>query len=205
MNVAVCSWNSPEFAPLAEISASGKDEYAKRHGYHFEHRVADFKDGWQRYDLIIEMFNAGYEMVLSLDADVMVMNHTLKAERLYIEGKCLHVADDIWGLNDGVLCIVGTPIAKQMLACIVGLGRHPAQANHDTQQILRAFIDNDPYRQYVHKERPAEFNAYRQSLYGRPDWFTGTYMPGAWIMQFPGLKNEERIPHMQAALSEVIR
>lgn len=205
MKVAVVSWNSPEFAPLAAISEPGKREYCNRHGYEFAHRVEPFKDGWQRYELIIEMLNAGYEMVLSLDADAMVMNHTLKVERLYVEGKCFHVADDIWGLNDGVMAVVGTPIAKQVLACAVGLGRHPAQKNHDTQQMIRAFIDNDPYKQYIYKERPAEFNAYKQSLYGRPDWFIGTYYPGAWILQFPGLPNEERIPHMKAALAEVIR
>lgn len=204
MNVAVCSWNSPEFADLAAVSAPGKQEYCDRHDYKFVHVEEPFVDGWQRYDLVAKML-PHFDMVLSLDADAMIMNHTIRADRKYIEGKFLYITDDLWGLNDGSFIIVKTHKSMQMLGALLGMGRHPGNKDKDTQQLLRWFVDFDPYKEYVYKERQTDMNSYRNDLYGRPPWFDGTFEKGDWILQFPGLENKVRLPLMKEALAQVVR
>lgn len=205
MNVAVCSWNSPEYQDLANVSQPGKEEYCARHGYTFVPVVGEFKvGGYERYDVVRDLLPQ-YDLVLMLDADALVMNHTLKAERLYREGKSIYCAADLMGVNDGAIMFARAAKSMQLISVFLACGRKPGNEMMDSQQMLRWFIEFHPYAPHVQWVEQNEMNSYRNDLYGRPDWFDGTYHKGDWILQFPGMSNADRIPHMQEALKEVIR
>lgn len=204
MRVALTTWHTEndDWPDLAAISEPGKAEYCQRHGYTFVPQVTDYH-GFRRMQLVAEVL-PHYDMVLSVDSDALIMNHTIKAERLYREGKGIVISEDMFGINDGVFAVFNTPLTKQFLSAYLGLGLNPSNG-HDSQQMFTYVAMIDLYRDIVAKVPQRELNSYRNHLYGRPDYFTGTYQEGDWICQYPGLSNPVRMPEMQKALSEVIR
>jgi hypothetical protein len=206
VKIAVCTWNTPneDWPDLAAIGNPGKKEYCRRHGYDFISRVTPYKNGFQRMELVLELMGE-YEAVMNIDADALIMNHTLKIERLFQHGKGLILTEDLFGINDGVFVAVRLPLVVQMLNAYLGLAAN--SANHqDSQQLLTYVADViGLYREAVMKVPQREMNSYRNNLYNRPEWFTGTYQPGDWICQYPGMANSVRMPHMRAALEEVIQ
>lgn len=204
MRVAVCTWNTTndDWPALAAVGNPGKQEYCDRHGYKFVPQTTEYS-GYKRMELAGQLL-AAYDMVLSVDADALIMNHTIKAERLYREGAGIVISEDLFGINDGVFAAFGTPLAKQFISVYLGLAANPANA-HDSQQLFNYCASIDLYRPIIVKVPQKELNAYRHEQYGRPSWFTGCYSPGDWICQWPGKPNSERIPLMQDALGEVIR
>ena len=199
MKIALCTWDTPDYADLAAISQPGKEEYCKRHGYHFVHCVTPLDDalGFERMDVVRNLLPM-YDMVLSVDTDAMIMNHTLKVERFPLYG--LIIAEDLLGINDGVFVASNVPLMHQFMAVYMGLRK---QGN--SQQIMTHLLNMDLYKPMALKVPQRVLNSYRNDLYGRPSWFTGNYEPGDWILQFPGISKADRIPLMQAAISEVIR
>lgn len=199
MRICVCTWDTPDYADLAAVSQPGKEEYCARHGYKFEHCVTPLDDalGFERMDVVRNLLPS-FDMVLSIDTDAMIMNHTIKAEWLHSRG--LVISEDLLGVNDGVFAMTNTPIAHQFMAVYMSMRK---QAN--SQQVMTHLLNMDLYRSMTRKVEQKAMNAYRNELYGRPAWFTGNYEPGDWICHWPGIKKEDRIPLMQAALEEVIR
>lgn len=204
MRVALTTWHTEndDWPELASISEPGKAEYCKRHGYDFVPQVTDYH-GFRRMQLVAEVL-PHYDMVLSVDSDALIMNHTIKAERLYREGKGIVISEDMFGVNDGVFAVFNTPLAKQFIAAYLGLGLNPNN-HHDSQQMFTYVAMIDLYRDCIAKVPQTDLNSYRNDLYGRPSYFTGTYNPGDWILQFPGMSNTDRMPHMREALKDVIR
>jgi hypothetical protein len=139
-----------------------------------------------------------FDLVLSIDTDAMIMNHTIKAEHLH--GPWLTISEDLLGLNDGVFAMSNVPLSHQFMAVYMSMRQ---QGN--SQQVLTHLLATNLYGNGVAKPPQRTLNAYRNYLYNRPDWFTGNYQPGDWICQWPGITKEKRIPIMLEAQKEVIR
>lgn len=204
MRVALTTWHTEndDWPNLAAISEPGKQEYCERHGYTFVPQVTDYH-GLRRMQLVAQVL-PHFDMVLSVDSDALLMNHTIKAERLYREGKIGVISEDMFGINDGVFAMFNTNLTKQFIAAYLGLGFNPNNG-HDSQQMFIYVSGIDLYRDAIVKVPQKELNSYRNELYDRPSYFTGNYSAGDWICQYPGLSNAVRMPHMKAALEEVIR
>lgn len=199
MRIALCTWDTPDYADLAAVSQPGKEEYCERHGYDFVHDSRPLVDplGFERLELVAQLL-PGYDMVLSVDTDAMIMNHTLKAERLPQTGLC--ISEDLFGINDGVFAAVNTPLTQQFFAVLVAMRKAG-----NSQQMITHLANLDVYRPLVTRVPQRVLNSYRNHLYGRPEWFTGNYVVGDWICQWPGIAKDDRIPLMRKAQKEVIR
>ena len=139
-----------------------------------------------------------YDLVLSVDTDAMIMNHTIRAE--WLHSPMLAISEDLLGVNDGVFAMTNTPLAHQFMAVYMSMRK---QGN--SQQVMTHMMGIDLYRNMTRKIDQKALNAYRNELYGRPDWFTGNWEPGDWICQWPGMTKEARIPLMLEAQKDVIR
>ena len=204
MRITLCTWDTPDYADLAAVSQPGKEEYCARHGYKFVHDQRPLYQphlGFERMAVVQELLGHN-DLVLSVDTDAMMMNHTLKAERLYREGKGLVISEDLFGLNDGVFAAFNTTLTHQFFSVYLTLAQ---QNGANSQALMRHLLDLDLYRDMVVKVPQREINAYRNLLYNRPPWFTGNYEPGDWICQYPGMTKEARIPLMLEAQKSVIR
>ena len=200
MKICLCTWDTPDYADLAAVSMPGKEEYCKRHGYKFEHCVTEKDDphlGFERMDVVRNLLPS-YDLVLSVDTDAMIMNHTIRAD--WLRSPMLAISEDLLGLNDGVFAMTNTPLAHQFMAVYMSMRQ---QGN--SQQVLAHLLNMDLYGSATVKPPQKAMNAYRNELYGRPDWFTGNYEPGDWICQWPGMTKEARIPLMLEAQKDVIR
>ena len=141
---------------------------------------------------------AGFDLVLSVDTDAMIMNHTIRAERLHSPG--IVISEDLFGINDGVFAVSNSALSQQFLAVLMTMRK-----SGQSQDVFTHFANKDLYRPMITKVPQREINSYRNHLYGRPSWFTGDYQPGDWVSQWPGISKADRIPLMTAALDEVIR
>jgi hypothetical protein len=199
MRVALCTWDTPDYADLAAVSQPGKEEYCARHGYTFIHDQRPLVDplGFERLELVHALLPQ-YDLVLSVDTDAMIMNHTIKAERLQSPG--IVISEDLFGINDGVFAASNTLLANQFLTVLLMMRR-----SGNSQDVFTHFASKDLYRPIIDKWPQREMNSYRNHLYGRPAWFTGNYQVGDWICQYPGIKKEDRIPLMLEAQKEIIR
>ena len=199
MKICLCTWDTPDYADLAAVSQPGKEEYCRRHGYKFEHCVTPLDDalGFERMDVVRNLLPS-YDLVLSVDTDAMIMNHTIRAE--WLHSPMLAISEDLLGVNDGVFAMTNTPLAHQFIAVYMSM-----RSQGNSQQVMTHMMGIDLYRNMTRKIDQKALNAYRNELYGRPDWFTGNYEPGDWICQWPGMTKEARIPLMLEAQKDVIR
>lgn len=140
----------------------------------------------------------GYDVVMSIDTDAMIMNHTLRVERLPVGG--MVISEDLFGINDGVFLASNTPLVHQFFAVYLALRKHG-----NSQQMMTHLLATELYGAMVTKVPQREINSYRNHLYNRPEWFSGNFAPGDWICQWPGIAKEDRIPLMRAAQKEIIR
>lgn len=203
MRITICTWDTPDYADLAAVSQPGKEEYAKRHGYKFVHDQRPLVNplGFERMAVVQELLGRN-DCVLSVDTDALIMNHTLKVERLYREGRGIVISEDLFSMNDGVFAVFNTPLTHQFIWAYLALAQ---QGTANSQQLLMHFAFNTKkYASLFEIVDQKEINSYRQELYGRKG-IDGQFEPGDWICHYPGLTKDARIPLMQEALESVIR
>jgi hypothetical protein len=199
LKVALCTWDTEDYADLAAVSQPGKEEYCARYNYEFVHDQRKLVDslGFERIELVHHLLGT-YDCVVSIDTDAMVMNHTLRADRFPNTG--ITIAEDLFGINDGVFIAHNNSLTMQFLTVLL-----MNRTSGNSQQVFTHFAAMDLYKPIINKVPQREINSFRNHLYGRPGWFTGNYVPGDWVCQWPGISKADRIPLMTKALDEVIR
>jgi len=78
----------PSFKAIGELTRSSKEEYCQTHGYDFYLKDNNFdyskRKGYERWDIFLEKIN-DYDWLWYIEADLMIMNHTIRLENLIDE------------------------------------------------------------------------------------------------------------------------
>ena len=72
--------------------------------------------GFERIELVRELLG-GFDLVISVDTDAMIMNHTLPAESFWSPG--IVISEDLFGINDGVFAASNSALSQQFLAVLM--------------------------------------------------------------------------------------
>lgn len=190
MDIAVCSACDTAYAPLQSLTAPTIQAYCKIQGY--EPRVSIYGSlirppSWHKLIEIGKCLAEGFEAVLWVDTDAIVVRKQISIQSLMVEGKNLYLSSNWLGLNCGVILLKNAPSTRKLLHMAwsqTQLINHPWWE----QAAIRAIIDNGLFDRDELLELPSSiFNS--EEYYG-----------GCLVYHMPDTPLTERIKRFGAIL-----
>lgn len=113
---------------------TSQQEYAARHGYHHvaltktpPWGISAANSSWLKIPMMLRYLTHGYERVLFLDADAMVMDRAPALEAMHAPGKSVYMAKESSGrFNAGVIMCLASRDATAFLRAVYGMADWPA-------------------------------------------------------------------------------
>ena len=193
--LTVCTFNSAQYAGLAEITLPNKQAYCMRNGYEL---ISTFDagnafDGWDRVRLVAEVLPQ-FDAVAWIDCDAVITNHDVAIESIVgwekrSIGPSFFMSYDVNGPNSGTFIARNTPIARQFFHALLKAGRPLVGSHHwQEQEAMIRFLASPPYAHgFVGWVDPSVMNAYVHAEHGWPEDFVGAWNDKSWIMHMAGL------------------
>ena len=154
--------------------------------------------------MISALLSAGYRQVLYVDADAMITNHDFDIEsqfsRLATSGKGFLVAQDIVGVNMGVIFAINRPNVQRALdmiwTCDMDI-HHSAWEQYATDILMNTYPEfGDVFLVEPEQRLFNSFPAQRKEYIPTDD--TVLWQPGDFICHFAGI----RAPHLNTLTHE---
>lgn len=190
MRIALATYNSKEYQPLADVTLPGKVAYCQRHGYELIsgiHTGGGGGVGWDRISLVAEWLPK-YDAVMWIDCDAVITNLTKPLTALLEPGDQFLVTADMYGINTGTFIAINTPLTRQFLFAVAIAGPQLVKGHHwGEQEAIIRLLTSPPYDKLARILPQNAMNSYLNAEMGRPDWFMGNYQPGDWIVHLAGL------------------
>lgn len=198
--VLVLTAYTGDIAKYAEISASNKAEYARRHGYGFRAVTSGFDPtrppAWSKLLFVRDALRT-HRVVFWSDADSLVMNPALRIESLLPPAVDIHLARALTPyphINTGSMIFRSSPTAALFVRAAWQLKvftHDPAWEQRAINYLLETFRFG---RVLVSPNRL--FNSY-----GHVPGDPAPYQPGDFLVHFPGLANKASLIEAYAAES----
>lgn len=212
MKVAIVSAGSPNYAELAAVTQPTRNRYAEKHGYaswYFE-TPPNMGDACKKkaYDAL---WDKGYDVMVWMDLDSMVMNSNIKIEDLCKElDYCgiwpMDASHFLWsydhgGPNSGVYIVRFTSEGRHWMDRSYATMLENGLADETAMEILAT---THPFKDWVRACPGTMLNSYDYRFYGWEKYThqINAYQPGSFILHMPGYPNEVRIPELKRRLAE---
>jgi hypothetical protein len=206
------------YRPLADITWNqNKKLYAQKWGYDTYEVTNDFASvediPWARARKIIELLESGkYDWVHAVGCDTMITNFSIRLDELADSNYDFIIATDCFNINNDSF------LARNTKNCINWLkhlndqqlnycGKHPwndQQCMIDNIEQLGDGLKIVPQRlinSYDYDQYPGSVpHVYKKDIFGND----GQWQPGDFLIQWPGIPNDRRIPLAQQMLTQVI-
>lgn len=196
MKIAILTVYDDAYAPVANITCPVIERYCIAHGYtpwvRRREKLSSWSETvWQKIPLLRESFE-DYDWVMWIDADAMVMNHTIRLERI-IESALgqsnLIISRDENGLNAGVFLLKNCLMSHKFL--------------EDVDSKKQEFLSH----RYPEQEAMESCLPYCSTAYV-PSWvlnqFWCTWMPGDFIVHHAGGSVQDKVKGLTPFLDKVI-
>jgi hypothetical protein len=219
MTYAIVTAHTENYLPLSQITwDQNKKLYAEHHGYDAV-ALTEFKYpelffvGFARTELIIELLESGkYEWVHACGCDTMITNFNIKLEDLVDNDYDFIIATDCFNINNDSFLARATPTTINWLKEVVARREeyrvskwYDQQAMIDTIEMMGDRIKFVPQRQinsYDYDQYPGSVpHVYKKDLFGND----GQWAPGDFLIHWPGIGLERRIPLAEQMLTQVIK
>lgn len=219
MKFALVTAHNDAYQPLADITwDQNKKLYAERHGYD----AIAMTDGFQfplpqisfeRTQLIIKLLESGqYDWIHACGCDTMITNFNIRLEDLIDEDYDFLIATDCFNINNDSFLVRNAPTSIAWLQHVVSVREQYAdhywydqQAMIDTMEMMGDRISIVPQRylnSYDYDQYPGSIpHVYKKDMFGND----GQWAPGDFLIQWPGIGNDRRIPLAQQMLTQVIK
>jgi hypothetical protein len=201
--------HGPSFKTIGEITRQSKEEYCKIHGYDFYLKDKDFDKSWtprsERINILINNID-NYDWIWYLDADVMIMNQTIKIENLIDDNYDLIIAktrtEGLIEINDGSMLVKKSKWSKNFLNHIKSV----AETSSNPWPCQQAIID---YINITHIEEAKKhikivplrfFNSYYHSWHPNDN-----YQHGDFTIHLAGRSNQSRFEIFNEAKEHIIK
>lgn len=205
MKIGICVHYTESWIDLANMTTDVLYKYCAKHGYN---RYV-YETAYSQYtgiDKILQLqeYLIFKDAIMVMDADTLIMNHTIKIEDLIDEEHDLFITKDYNGLNAGVFIIKNTEWAFEFLHYILNEIGKP-----------NIHCEQDAINQYI-KEHGADkikflpqykINSYIYSLYPEIPMqvhHRGNFEIGDFILHVPGLPLEKKIQILNSQLPNII-
>ena len=201
MKIGVITCCDRNYEPVANITFPINQRYCESQGYVFDFRYFEKKDSWaetvwMKISLLKGlMFPGGYDWLMWIDADAMVMNHRIKIEDLI--AKCspeanLIISSDLHGLNAGVFIIRNCLWSKVLLSAVEDKKDEYLSHKYPEQEAMDSVIS-----EIGNKERVAYL----------PQWLLNQFwlqwIPGDFIIHHSGGSVEDKVAGLTPFLEKV--
>lgn len=212
MKIAVCTHYDNHFAQVGNLTSQTNWEYCQRHGYEWICERNRFEESvgwhivWDKILLLKRKIDrqAFPNWFLYIDADAMILNHTIKLESLIDPEAHLIIANDINGLNSGVFLIRNSQWSLDFLNWCWGKRQQISNRTEAEQTAMKRYL-KEVGTTHVKFVSPNMFNSYLYSEYGEPETTEGNYKPGDFILHLPGMANNRRVELLTEYREKVIR
>lgn len=180
-----------DWLDIAKIMLPNVIEYTKKHNYSVDVKCVDSPfDGYEKLRQIKEKFdNNKYDWVMSMDADTLITNHSIKIESLIDNGYDAIFNNDYNGLNCGVFILRNTTTTKQIIdAALLLQGFKGMECEQDALNKVKKYFKYKIVPQH-------KMNSYKYSLYpeiGTLTWGEGEWHLGDWLIHFPAVGMDKR-------------
>lgn len=200
----IISAYTDNFKEIADISYQTYEKYCKKQDMSFSiFKLINIERpaSWYKIPLILDRFKEGYEYVMWVDADTLVINNDFKLNDIINNKYEIYICEDMNGFNCGVMIWKNSELTKSILNTIWNMENF---INHSWWE-QAAFIElynKDPSVQDIVCQVPQNImNAYDYSLYNI-DNHTGQVNKQSFIFHLPGIENSSRIKIMKNTLFE---
>jgi hypothetical protein len=187
---------------MADIVLPNLQAYCKRHGY--EYRFVCFPEpcesdfGFRKLTGILDLFNEGFDVVVSFDLDLLITNHNYKIEQFLTDEHDFFICKDYNGINAGSFIVRNSGWLVGFLDWLLRCrGIDKIHCEQDAiAYYMRLFPNDEKIKILPHPS----INSYLYENY--PDIPQQTHERGQWqptdfILHLPGLGMETRLDIMK--------
>ena len=219
MKFALVTAYNEAYRPLADITwDQNKKLYAQKWAYDTYEVTEGFNSiediPWSRARKIIDLLESGkYDWVHAVGCDTMITNFNVRLEDLADNNYDFIIATDCFNINNDSFLARNTKNCIDWLKHLDNLqydycGKHPwndQQCMIDNIERLGNGLKIVPQRlinSYDYDQYPGSIpHIYKKDIFGND----GQWQPGDFLIQWPGIPNNRRIPLAQQMLTQIIQ
>jgi hypothetical protein len=218
LKFALVTAHNAAYQPLADITwENNKKLYAQKHGYDAIAMTTGFQYplpqiSFDRTRTIVELLESGkYDWIHACGCDTMITNFNIKLEDLIDPNYDFIIATDCFNINNDSFLAKNSPVTIAWLKKVLEIREQYAdhywydqQAMIDTIDMMGDKIKIVPQRvlnSYDYDQYPGSIpHIYKRDMFGND----GQWADGDFLIQWPGIPNDRRIPLAAAMLGKVI-
>jgi hypothetical protein len=219
MNFAIVTAHNTTYQPLADITWNqNKRLYAERWGYDAIAKIDEYKYdvsqiSFERTELIINLLESGkYDWIHACGCDTMITNFTIPLSDIVDADYDFIIATDCFNINNDSFLARNTPTTIAWLKHVVDVREQYAndpwydqQAMIDTIDMMGDRIKFVPQRElnsYDYDQYPGSVpHIYKKDMFGND----GQWQSGDFLIHWPGVSLERRLPLATQMLTQVIK
>jgi hypothetical protein len=191
MKTKIITAYTENFSEISDLSYSGIKQYGEKHSIPTERfllsTTIDRPPSWYKIELVLQEFKKGYDCVMWVDADTMVVNFNHDFFSMLNDTHNIFLSEDTNGINMGVVVWKNTPEVVEILNKIWSMKEF---INHTwwEQGAFRNLYDSNwkDIKNIVQFIPQNILNAYDYGSYGLPPHPEGEINPKSFIAHFPG-------------------
>ena len=219
MTFALVTAHNAAYQPLADITwDQNKRLYAEQWGYDAHAKTTNYKYpvsqiSFERTELIIELLESGkYDWIHACGCDTMITNFTIPLSDIVDTDYDFIIATDCFNINNDSFLARNTPTTIAWLKHVVDVREQYAnnpwydqQAMIDTIDMMGDRIKFVPQRElnsYDYDQYPGSVpHIYKKDMFGND----GQWQSGDFLIHWPGVSLERRLPLATHMLTQVIK
>lgn len=102
MKVICCTYYSPSYKAVADISLPNLSEYCARHGYYmWVENIENDKWEYVKHEMFKELFEKGFDLIWYRDVDSIITNITIQITDFIDDKRDFFITEDVNELNGG--------------------------------------------------------------------------------------------------------
>ncbi|CAB4129117.1 Glycosyltransferase 34 [uncultured Caudovirales phage] len=219
MNFALVTAHNAAYQPLADITwDQNKRLYAERWGYGAYAKTDGYKYpvsqiSFERTELIIELLESGkYDWIHACGCDTMITNFTIPLSDIADNNYDFVIATDCFNINNDSFLARNTPTTIAWLRHVITVREQYANDPWYDQQAMIDSIDmmgnqikivpQKEINSYDYDQYPGSVpHVYKKDMFGN----NGQWSSGDFLIHWPGVPLERRIPLATEMLTQVIK
>jgi len=222
MRFAVCSLYDQNYSDLAKITidTNGK-EYCDKWQYDHIVRTDNFRCshlGFDKINLLLETLDSNqYDWVFWRGADTLITNFKISLNDLIDDTYELILTNDVHGLQSDSMLFKNTDNCKKFLWDVWNRRSIDPEEQMSMRDLLtrsdilihyipQKFMNTYDYSLYL-SDQPWNVYGYHSECAPQKDsfGFSGQWLPGDFMMHWPGIRNDKRIELANYYMTQIVR
>lgn len=213
VRVAVTTFYTNSYEPLADITTEILKKYCKKHQYYLEVNILEDSEGFhfKKTKFARELLTGEFDVVVAIENDILITNHTYKIEDWVDDEHDFYCTKDVNNVNTGIFIVKNTEWSKRMLDSVnymeVFYGDEQNYFESHTNDKIKycehpcfnsiAYEEYAPSYGYIHWE---QYNPRKE----KPTHEMGCWEIGDFALHLPGMTFQKRLDIFNKHLKDII-